>query len=802
MNRGQTSSAALRGRPALAVAVLAWTSLVHAADTGRQPDGSSQPLQEVVVTATPLPGETLNADKFPGAVQTLSTGDLTREGTPSLTAALNSTLSSVSVNDNIDDPFQPDILYRGFEASPILGTPEGLAIYQNGVRINEAFGDTVNWDLFPDVAVDKMELVSSSPLYGLNALGGAMSVTMKNGFTYHGGDLELSGGSYSDRSVVGQFGMSSGVFGFYIAGKALDWAGWRDYSSDSIRSLFTALSMHTDRLTLDLSYTRADNGLHGQSATPVQELAVNRALIFTGPQANVNTLNFFTLNGTLELAGGWSMQGVAYYRVFAQSVSNGNTTNYGACTGMPGILCQPDAVTPLTDAAGNPLQDISEGGSVPIGENDFEFIRAWGRGASLQIADDAALLGHGNQFAVGAALDYAATSFYSQAQLGAFNAQRIVLPSDLIVFTPESSPGAIANGDATPVSVDSVNKNLGAFVTDTFDVTRDLSVTASGRYNIAHIDLKDQLGARLTGFNRFVHFNPAAGATYKLLPRMTLYGGFSVNTRTPTASEIECSDPAAPCLLPTSLSGDPPNLRQVLAHTTEVGLRGKLPELLGGAAALIWNVDVFRTLLHDDIQGVSTSLSQGFFQNIGATRRQGAEAGLSFLTDRWSTFLNYSLVQATYQSAFLVPSSSNPFADANGDIRIVPGDYFPGIPEHRVKLGLDYQVMSTWSVGATANYVSSSYYNGDQGNLLAPIPGYTVVELHSRYSPLPHVQLFASISNLFDVKYATYGILSDPTGVAAPGIPANAVTNGPGVDNRFVSPAAPFEILAGVRFML
>ncbi len=140
-----------------------------------------------------------------------------------MTGALNSTLGSISINDDSADPFQPDILYRGFEASPVLGTPQGLAVYQNGVRINEAFGDTVNWDLFPDIAIDRVQLVSSSPVYGRNALGGALTVTMKNGFTYPGGDLELAGGSYGQRSVTGQYGVNSGMFGFYVASRALDW---------------------------------------------------------------------------------------------------------------------------------------------------------------------------------------------------------------------------------------------------------------------------------------------------------------------------------------------------------------------------------------------------------------------------------------------------------------------------------------------------------------------------------------------------------------------------------------------------
>jgi iron complex outermembrane recepter protein len=761
--------------------------------------GSTEKLQTVVVTATAIPGTTIDIDKIPGNVQLLSAADLTREGSASLTSALNSNLSSVNINDDLDDPFQPDILYRGFEASPVLGTPQGLAVYQNGVRINEAFGDTVNWDFFPDIAINQVELVSSSPVYGLNALGGAISVTMKNGFTYQGADVELSGGSYGQRAVTAQFGGNSGAFGFYVAGRALDWDGWRWFSEDRMRDLYAVLSAHTDTATLDLSFTRADNMMNGQGPSPVQQLAVNRSLVFTGPQTNINTLDFVTLNGTLRLTDTWSLQSVLYYRQYAQTVSNGNTTDYEACTNTAGILCQPDGVTPLMNSAGQTLPDISDGGTVFIGENDFESINSWGRGGTLQVTDNESILGHDNQFTLGAAVDYAATSFYTGAQIGVINSQLLVLPSNLIVDTPENSPGAIANGDPVPVSVDSINKNLGGYLTDTFSVTPDLAVTASGRYNIAHVDLADQLGTSLNGNNRFVHFNPAIGATYKILPTMTLYGGLSQNTRTPTASEIECSNPLTPCLLPTNLAGDPPNLHQVVAHTAELGLRGKIPAVAGAGTEVSWNLSAFRTLLEDDIFGIATSVSQGFFQNIGDTRRQGVEAGLNYRADSWSAYANYSFVQATFRSPLVVPSPSNPYQNALGDIQVEPGDHLPGIPDHRLKLGADYRIIPAWTVGATLNLVSSFYYVGDESNQLAPIPGYTTVNLHTTYKPLPHVEVFASINNLFNRKYATWGILSDPTGIGAPGIPPNGVTNGPGVDNRFLSPAAPFEAFAGMR---
>jgi iron complex outermembrane recepter protein len=776
-----------------------WAVVALAVDAA----GTSQsPLQQVVVTATPIPGTSIDIDEIPGDVQILTSSDLSREGSPSLTQALNSNLSSININDDDDDPFQPDILYRGFEASPVLGTPEGLAVYQNGVRINEAFGNTVNWDLFPDVAIDQVELVSSSPLYGLNALGGAVSVTMKNGFTYQGGQLELSGGSYQQHSALAQFGTNSGPFAVYVAARGLNWEGWRDFSEDRIRTLYAALSYHTERAVIDFGYTRAQNILEGQGPAPVQELAVDRSYVFTGPQNNVNDLNFFTLNGTFRLSNSWSLQSTLYYRNYGQTVSNGNTTNYEACTDIPGVLCQPDGVTPLMDTVGQTVPDISDGGTKYIGENDFESIHFWGRGATLQITSNDPIFGLANQFSLGGAFDYASGNYYTGAQIGLINPELFVLGTDLIVDTAENSPGAIANGDPTPVSVDSVTENLGTYTTDTLNVTPDLAVTASARYNIAHIDLEDQLGANLTGDNRFVHFNPAIGATYKLLPSMTLYGGWATNTRTPTPSEIECSSPVDLCLLPTNLAGDPPNLRQVVSHTAEVGLRGKLPNIPGSDGQVTWNLSVFRTLLHDDIYGISPSVSEGYFANIGDTRRQGIEEGLAYHGSRFFAYVNYSLVQATFQSAFVEPSPSNPFQNTAGQTQIEPGDKLPGIPEHRLKLGLEYKVIPAWTVGTSVNIVSSFYYVGDESNQLAPIPGFTVVDLYSRYRPTPHLEFFGTIDNLFNRKYATWGILSDPTGIGAPGIPVNAVTNGPGVNNRFLSPAAPVEAFVGLRLML
>jgi iron complex outermembrane recepter protein len=751
-------------------------------------------LQEVVVVGTtPVPGMTVNADKVPANVQTLTSKDLTQNGVASLTGGLSTRLASININDTLADPFQPDILYRGFEASPVLGTPQGLAVYQNGVRINEAFGDTVNWDLFPDIAIQRVDIVSANPLFGLNALGGAVSVTMKNGFTFHGADAELSGGSFNQRQGAAEYGVNNGVFGLYAAARILNQDGWRLFAQDSVRQYYVDLSVRASGLSIDLSYTHADNSLYGQGAAPVQSLAISTENVFTGPQNNINSLNFFTLNAEFKFTDTLALQSVLYSRDYRQSVANGDNSDYTACTTAQaaGSLCQADGLTPLTNSAGAAIPDISNGGATLIGQNDFERISSNGWGASLQLTSTERIRGHENAFALGATLDAAETNFHSGTEVGVLDSSLTVLPSGLYVSTPEGT-----DFSATPVDLDANNKYYGFYFTDTFDVTPLLSVTASGRYNIAEIDLSDQLGTALNGNNRFTHFNPAIGATYKLTPTVTAYVGVSTNNRAPTASEIECSDPSQPCLLPSSLAGDPPNLKQVIAHTFELGLRGQSAT---GDGRFSWNASLFRTNSEDDIYGIATSVSTGFFQNVGSTRRQGFEAGFNYAGPQWSLYAQYSYVAATFRSALLLHSPSNPLQDADGNVQVAPGDRLPLIPLQRLKLGADYSISHHWSLGGSWVLAGSSFYRGDESNQNPQLPGYHVVSLRTSYQVAKHFELFFNVQNLFDDHYSTFSLYGDPTGVGAPGVPPDAQSNGPGVDNRFQSPAMPRAFFGGVK---
>src|ERR1700733_8961472 len=174
-----------------------------------------------VIGASPLIGSGIDPNTVPAETQVLDSNDLKREGTPDLLGSLNQQVGGVSLDSASGNPFQPTFFYHGFAASGLQGTPQGLAVYVNGMRFNQPFGDTVDWDLIPDIAIDRINLVGSNPVFGLNALGGAVNVQLKNGFTYQGFEGDVSGGSFGQVEGEFQYGKQSGNVATYVAGTVL-----------------------------------------------------------------------------------------------------------------------------------------------------------------------------------------------------------------------------------------------------------------------------------------------------------------------------------------------------------------------------------------------------------------------------------------------------------------------------------------------------------------------------------------------------------------------------------------------------
>jgi iron complex outermembrane receptor protein len=749
---------------------------------------SSEVAPVTVIAATPLPGVPLDVARAPYAVRTLAAPDLRLDGLADAAGALATRIGAVNVDDDLDDAFQPDVLYRGFEASPVLGVSQGLAVYQNGVRINEAFGDTVNWDLIPSAAIARLDVVGANPLYGLNALGGAIALTMKTGFDAPGGALDVSGGSFGRRAVDVSFGAHDERFGAFVAVRGLGEDGWRLRSPDRLGQAYAVVSARGERLSLDLALTAADNRLRGEGAAPVQELAVSRALVFTSPQLSANRLIFLTASGTYRASASLSLQSDAYVRDVRQDIANGNTTEYGPCAlaALLGRLCQPDGATPLRDTAGGLIPDLSAGGARLIGENDREGLRTLAYGVAIQATSTALVANRRNQLAVGGAFDGARTDFASSAELGLIDNALVVQPSGFFVSTPEGTPF-----NATPVGLLARDAAYGGYVTDTLDLSPRLSLTASGRFNTIRVALADRLGTRLSGLETYARVNPGIGLSYQFSPRLSAYAGYAEGSRAPTASEIECSDPRAPCLLPSSLSADPPRLRQVVSQTFEAGLRGGRDVSSGRLSV---SLGLYRTRVVDDIYGVATSLNAGYFKNIPGDVRQGVDIDVEYRDRYLTAYLSYAYVDAAFSAGFLEPSPANPFHDASGDIQVRRGDRLPGIPANRLKLGGDYGLSTGLTVGADLQATDSQVYRGDEANRLAPLPGYVVLGLRASYPLGRGVGLFAGVQNALNARYATFGLLGDPTGAGAPGVPLA----GSGVDTRFQSPAAPLAVYGGV----
>ena len=751
------------------------------------------PLESVTVRmATPLGGLSQASEPAPFSVEVLDQEAMGSTGRNDPGAALSARLSAVSLSDNLDDPYQLDILYRGFEASPVLGTSQGLAVFQNGTRINEGFGDTLNFDLVPDNAVKRMEIASANPLYGLNALGGAVILHMKSGFDSPGLELSASGGSFGRHDDEFALGRAWNNLGVFFSARDAGWDGWRKFSADLVRQMYGALDYRDGAADLQLSYSWAQNRLRGEGATPVQTLAVARDLTFTAPQEVSNRLDFLQADYKLAHPSGVSAELSAYVRRFRQGVVNGNTTPLQGCTapGLAGALCQTDGVTPAATTGGATIPDLSNGGQTPLGEIDTNAQHTLSYGLDAQIEHRALLFGLQNLSIVGAAVDAANTDYRSDSQVGVVGPGLWVTPAPYALLTPEG--GAFT---ATPVFLKAQDQTVSLYATDTLDVTSRLSLTLSARAASMRIDLSDQRGQSLDGLSRYKSFNPSLGLTYQLMSGLGVYGDYAQSSRAPTPSEIECSNAAAPCLLPSSLSSDPPSLKQVVARSFEGGFRsqGAL-----GDGAFSASFSLYATRLRNDIYPVATSLSTGFFENIAGTTRRGADLSFRFEDNRLSAFISASIVRAAFAASFVEPSPANPLSDAQGALAVSRGDALPGVPKGRLKSGVMLHLSRRLALGADAQWVDRQYYHGDEANRLKPLPGYAVLNLHCLYQVTDSLALSLNVANALDAHYATYGVLGDPSGVGAPGVPTEAAR----LDPRFQSPAAPFaaSIALGGRF--
>ena len=726
-----------------ALAILAMQQ--QAAAAGNKAEALETDKVEVVGT-TPLPSIGTPINQVPSNVQTGSSKQIEQQQSLDLSEYLDNNLSSVNTSNTVANPYQADVQFRGFTASPLLGTPQGLSVYLDGVRVNEPFGDIVNWDLIPTNAIANINLIpGSNPLFGLNTLGGALAVHTKSGAEFPGFKSTVYGGSWARRAFEFEAGGESkeNNLDYYVAGNIFKENGWREHSSSDVKQIFGKVGWQNDTSDLYLSVALADTFLEGTQAVPLSALNEPKAA-YTYPDSIGNKMVMINLKGSHFLTDDKLIAGNMYYRNNRTSGFNSNANSLAAAD------------------SSNITTDTNQDG--------------YGGAIQLTLLND--LIGHKNQFTAGASTDFGRTDFTSDSL------EATVIGHETVTDAPFTSNGT--------VRLNTKNDYYGLYATDTFSMTDQWHMTLSGRYNMANIKLSgtssdpslipvdSDLGEDSP--HRYSRFNPAIGFNYNPSNNLGFYGGYNEGMRAATPVELSCAKDSRPCALPNAFAADP-HLEMVVAKTWEGGVRGKLDKDFS------WNAGVYTTENSNDIQFISsTTPTLGVFKNVGTTSRRGLELGLNGKFDAMTLAANYGFVDATYESDFVVGSAANSSKNALDQIQVSKGNHLPGIARHTLKLRAAYDITPSWNFGSSIVMASGQFARGDENNqdVNGKVPGYAVVNLDTHYTINNNWKLFGKVNNTFDHDYATFGILG--------------VNIFNGQDEQFRSPAAPRAAWVGVTY--
>jgi len=727
-----------------------------------------------VVGVSPVLGAGMDMAKVPANVKIIDPAAESAKAPQSAADLMNGSMGSVSTADYVGNALQPSLSFRGFTASPTLGEPQGLAVYQNGMRINEAFGDLVNWDMNPSFAIGSMQVLpGSNPVFGLNALGGAVAMRMKDGFSNPGTFADIGGGSFGRGRLVMESGQDLGNIAIYSGVGTQTDNGWRQHSPSKLVQSYTDLAVRKGDLDLGMGLTLGDSSLSGLGTSPVQLLDQSRSAVYTAPDQTENALGALDLRANYQLSAASSFQGSLYYRHLRSVTHNGDASGFSACASDPTILCDND---------GNMLANRSSNGTISSAISSDGVINntqttSDSAGAALQYSHDGHIAGLKNNLITGVSSDQGWTIYGVDTELAGLTSDHTT-----------SGSGIYLGGAGYNVGLGARNAYWGTYVSDTVDLNDRWAVTAAGRFNAATIALHDDQGTSLNGHHSYDRLNPSLGVTWQAGGGVTTYASYSEANRVPTAAELACADPTQPCRVPNAFISDP-GLHQVVAHSFEVGARGSH----GESDKLHWSLAAYSTRNTDDIIFVSSgpTLGGGYFGNAGATLRQGIEADADLERGNWRFGASYGLTRAVFDSSMTLYSPNNSGADANGNIEAKPGSRLPGIPLHNLKLEAAYNLSSDWKMEGDTNISSDRVLRGDESNDMKKIGGYAVFNAGTSYQLTEGCQVYLRALNLLNRHYATAGTLGDPSDVFS------SYT-----DKRFETPGAPFSLWVGTRISL
>ena len=745
-------------------------------------------LKEVqVVNTSPLPGIGIEKSKLPYEVQSVNSETLKASNTLNISEFMNENFNGVNINDIQGSPYQADVTYRGARASAILGAAQGLSVYMDGVRVNEPFGDVVNWDMLPEAAFDNVTLVpGSNPIYGLNTLGGALAFTTKSGLTTQGNELGLSLGSFGRTKIDLTHGSKSNDgWHRFIAGSAFSENGWRDYSKGSLQNIFVKAGRTQADTNWDVSFLYGNSKLVGNGLTPstnygeVDEPSmsdakpglyeINRKSVYSHPDESQNKTTLLTFNLQHAVDANTELATTAYVRYGKQKRLGGDVE--------------------WNDAEEEEEEEEGELRRSNTSQNSF--------GLSANLTK---ILGN-HQLTSGASLDQSKSTYGANVQ------EECHIEEATRQVTEKNCDTAVDTA-----GVKGTASSLGLFLSDTFKISEVTFLTVGGRYNQTTVkntitsyqeftngSLDFRASPLVKAEEKFTYrkFNPSFGLSHKLNDNITVFGNWSQSNRAPTVIELGCADENDPCQLPTGLQADP-YLKQVVAQTAEAGLRWKNNQNYNLA------VSAYQTNNKDDILFLPAQIQgYGYFKNFAKTQYQGVDvsASKSWGTVRMSTA--YSYLKATYQARAELLAGER-------EMDITPGMRLPGLPKNTLKLNLNWQTTHNLNLGAGLQYSSSIVTQGNEDGIIGDnagtpvrgdlsIKGFALLNLKATYQAAKGLTVFGKINNALNKRYETYGMVGQNNFTPTGGLIDGANGDEPTIA-KFVAPGATRSLMVGLRY--
>ena len=701
-----------------------------------------------VYSSSPLPSIGLPKNMVPANIQTIKASELNAQSGVTIADYMVNNLQGVTVNEVGGNPFQLELNFRGYNATPISGNPQGLSVYIDGIRANQPFSNTVLWDLIPNFAISDMQVVAgSNPVYDLNTLGGSMSMQTKSGQNFKKNNLDVTAGSWARNSSVLEAGgvLEDSNMDYYVGYEHFTENGWRKFSPSHVNQLFGKLGFESEMSRFEVSYTGAHNLLIGNGLTPKDLLGAERDGIHTLEDETKNEYSQIALNMSHFFDEETMIAGNAYYKRSDQATFNGDLNDE---------FCDEDSHDESECTAAQQAQSASDAENLNEGVFNRTNTLQDVFGLNLQTTFDQDWLGRRNQIIVGTSAEYSQIKFKQTGQeVGTLMASGFF-------------GGALGDIEQS-TGLTGKTKTYGAFITNTHALNNRLNINTAVRYNHVQIDNRDTFNsigssASLTGKNHFERFNPSIGITYQPNEILTAYSSYSESSRAPTSIELGCANPAQPCNLPTQMADDPP-LNQVVAKTLEGGVSGRVNKNTS------WNMSIYHATNNDDILFVYANASNGlgYFTNVAETTRKGIDVGFKTKFDKLALNVNYGFVMAQYGSNFTLVNEVNSSASSDA-IQVSDGDYLPNIPKHHLKIRADYEIKPGWNLGSTLTGFTSSYMMGNEnqqhdssGGLQAETPGYVIVNLDSQYNFNEGWDFHAKFINIFDQEYTTGGRLAE-----------------------------------------